>query len=244
MQQAGLFFLLVLGLGAQSIELRPQTEPAPEYVAHRATGPLVIDGDLRDSAWAAAPVVTLSFRWPEQTGRRQATRVRLLWNDNFLYAAYECEDTDLTAKYEHRDDPTYEDDAVELFLNPFPERPHYIGLEINARAVLYDYLFVHPTRLYRNYDLKDVQLAGIRRGTLNQSGDTDQGWTIELAVPLNNLVEKRDNAPVQEGTVWTMNLCRWDGSEPNRIFSIWSDSGRKTPNPHSPSRFGHLRFAR
>jgi hypothetical protein len=216
------------GLGAQSL---------PEYSAHRAVSAPVIDGDLGDPAWAAATVAPLGFPWPGQTGKHQATRVRLLWDDQRLYFAFDCDDTDLTATHEHRDDPTYEDDAAEIFLNPFPDRTEYVGLEINARGVLYDYLFVHPQKLYPNYDLKGVRLAA------TQHGGANPGWTIEASVPLDNFVDKWDKAPVQEGTVWTMNLSRWDGTEPQRAFSIWSDPGLRNPDPHAPARFGRLRFS-
>jgi hypothetical protein len=226
---------LSAGLAAEP-DLRPATQPAPEYIAHRASGPVAIDGNLSDVAWSGATTTTLGFPWPEQTGTHQATVVRVLWDDRNLYFAFDCDDTDITTRHENRDDPTYEDDTVEIFLNPFADRTEYVGLEINARSVLYDYLFVHPHRLYPNYDLKGAQLAAQRHDPLHP------GWTIEGSIPLANFVGKWDRAPVQAGAVWRMNLSRWDGTEPHRVFSIWSDSGLKFPNPHSPQRFGVLRF--
>ena len=44
--------------------------------------------------------------------------------------------------------------------------------------------------------------------------------------------------------VWTANLNRWDGTEPNRRLSLWSDSGLEKPHPHNPKRFGELLFSR
>ena len=44
------------------------------------------------------------------------------------------------------------------------------------------------------------------------------------------------------GTVWAFNLNRWDGVEPNRRMSIWSDSMQERPGPHAPERFGDMRF--
>jgi len=229
---------LALTALAADLELRPATGPTPEYAAHRADTPPTIDGDLSDPAWANAAGATLGFPWPEQAGPRQSTTVRLLWDDRNLYFAFDCDDGAITTKHERRDDPTYEDDAVELFLNPFPDRSEYVGLEINARGALYDYLFVHPHKLYANYDLKGIRLVARPRSA------GSPGWTVEGAVPLANFVSQSDAAPVAIGTVWTMNLNRWDGTEPQRVFSIWSDSGRKTPNPHAPQRFGRLVFAR
>ena len=42
---------------------------------------------------------------------------------------------------------------------------------------------------------------------------------------------------------WIANLNRWDGTEPNRRLSQWSDSGLLKPNPHHPDRFGQLLFS-
>jgi hypothetical protein len=44
------------------------------------------------------------------------------------------------------------------------------------------------------------------------------------------------------GTVWKANLNRWDGVEPNRRMSIWSDPVQPRPAPHVPARFGELVF--
>ncbi|HEX2099883.1 MAG TPA: carbohydrate-binding family 9-like protein [Candidatus Synoicihabitans sp.] len=216
----------------------------PEYTIRFTDTAPVIDGDLSDPAWATASEMELRFFWPKQTGDQQRTRVKLLWDDKHIYAAFTVADRDITAIHENRDDPTYEDDAVELFLNPFPNRSSYVGLEINARAVLYDYLHVHGEKLYANYDLKNVKLAHSLQGTLNRSDDVDEGWTIELAIPLSNLIDKWDRADVRDGTVWTINASRWDGREPDRMFSIWSNSGLGHPDPHAPGMFGALIFAR
>jgi hypothetical protein len=222
---------------ADERRLRPASKPLPEYIAHRTTDAMVIDGQLDERAWKSAPVVSFEFPWKEQTGPRQGTRVRLLWDAANLYFSFDCRDQEVTTRHEQRDDPTYEDDAVEIFLNPFTDRTEYIGLEINARGVLNDYLYVHPHKLYANYDLKGILLASKTHDA------TNPGWVIEGAIPLVNFVNKWDHAPVQHGTVWMMNLSRWDGVLPNRVLSIWSDSGLESPNPHSPQRFGRLRFA-
>src|SRR3954471_9752147 len=177
----------------------------PRYEAHRASAPIVIDGKLDDKAWAAAPAVELIFPWESQTGAKQKTTVKLLWDDRYLYAGYECEDRDITAVFLDRDDPTYRDDAVELFINPKPSQTGvYFGLEMNARAVLYDYLMYDSRYAFKRFNLQGVQLATFIRGTVNMRGDEDQGWSLEVAVPWANF-EELSGRP-EAGTVWRMNL--------------------------------------
>ena len=60
-------------------------------------------------------------------------------------------------------------------------------------------------------------------------GCTDSGM---MGTPAND-------AP---GSFWTANLNRWDGTEPNRRMSNWSDPLQPRANPHVPSRFGQLVF--
>jgi hypothetical protein len=215
--------------------------PIPRYEVKRAASRIVIDGKLDDKAWEAAPAIEFVFPWESQTGAKQKTAAKLLWNDEFLYVGYECEDTDIVATRTERDDPTYMDDAAEIFINPKPSQTGiYFGLEMNARAVLYDYLMYDTRYAFKRFNLQGVQLASFIRGTLNVRGDEDKGWSLEVAIPWVNFEElsKRPAA----GAVWTANLNRWDGVEPNRRLSMWSDPVQPRPVPHVPSRFGELVF--
>jgi hypothetical protein len=58
--------------------------------------------------------------------------------------------------------------------------------------------------------------------------DTDTGWTLEASIPWANFEELSRRPPVP-GTVWKANFNRWDGVQPARRMSIWSD-------PQTPSR--------
>lgn len=237
------FFILPFLSHAADVE-RPATTPVPRYEIKRATSAIAIDGRLDEAAWKNAEAVTLQFPWDSQTGAKQKTTVRLLWDDEYLYAAFACDDADIVAHYAQHDDPTYKDDAVELFLNPNPKQTVYFGLEMNARAILYDYLYIFPQALLKSYELKGVKLASRLDGTLNVTSDMDRGWELEVAIPLANFSELMGGKPVVNGTEMSANLNRWDGTEPNRRLSIWSDSAMTHPNPHNPKRFGQLVFVK
>ena len=223
---------------AWSVRAQP---PVPQYEIHRASGPIVVDGKGDDKAWAAAGRIELIFPWEAQTGAKQKTSVRLLWDDRNLYVLYECEDTDIVAFHTEHDDPTYLDDAVEIFINPMPSQTGiYYGLEMNARAVLYDYVMYQSKYLFKPFDLRGVQLATFLDGTMNARGDKDKGWSLEVAIPWANF-EALSPAP-KPGTVWAANINRWDGVEPDRRMSNWSNPLQPRPNPHVPERFGKLIF--
>ncbi|MCX7280819.1 MAG: carbohydrate-binding family 9-like protein [Alphaproteobacteria bacterium] len=154
---------------------RHNLAPIPTYEVHRAKISPRIDGKLDDAAWQAAKPVTFVFPWTDQTGKKQKTVARLIWDSENLYVAYECEDSDITAVYTQHDDPTYKDDAVEIFIAPPGVKNLYLGLEMNARAILYDYLYPFPQRIIKNYNLPGVRVAVSSLGTLNKSSDQDHG---------------------------------------------------------------------
>ena len=205
--------LLVLGMAVQLVAAQ---SAVPRYEVKRVSAPLTIDGKLDEPAWAAAPVATLQFLWESQTGAKQMTRARLLWDAQALYVGFDADDADITAQFQQRDDPTYRDDAVEIFINPNPQQEVvYYGFEMNARGVLYDYLNYNSRTLFKRFDATGVKIATSLRGTLNVRTDTDNGWSLEAMIPWPNFEELSRRPPVA-GTVWKANFNRWDGVEPNR----------------------------
>jgi hypothetical protein len=215
--------------------------PLPSYEVKRTATPILIDGRLNEPAWASAGKMELTFPWSAQTGSKQKTAVRLLWDDNFLYVSFECEDTDITATHTERDGAVDQDDSVEVLINPKPSQTHaYIVLDMNVRAVIHDYLSADGKYFFQQFDLQGVRVATYVDGTLNERGDTDRGWTLEAAIPWANF----DDLSRQHGagSVWSGNFARWDGVAPDRTYSIWSDSQLPDPSPHAPQRFGELRF--
>ena len=156
----------------------------------------------------------------------------MLWDKENLYVAYICEDEDITAEYTERDDPTYMDDCVEIFINPNPSLSNcYYGLEMNAKGTLFDYFMVPKVCLIKEVDLEGLLLKAGIDGTLGKRDDKDKSWTLELAIPFRsfsylavreNLYGKKPFTP-KEGSSWRINLNRWDGKE-KRALSQWSHS--------------------
>ena len=215
----------------------------PRYEVQWVTSPPTIDGRLDEAAWSrASPPIVLQFLWESQTGAKQKTAARLLWDSHALYVGFDAEDADVNARFLQRDDPTYRDDAVEIFINPDPtQEVVYYGFEMNARGVLYDYLNYNSRTLFKRFDATGVAIASAVRGTLNAPEDIDNGWSLEVAIPWVNFEELSRRPPVA-GTVWKANVNRWDGVEPKRRMSIWSDPQNTTSWPHVPSRFGEIVF--
>jgi len=218
---------------SSSMQVKRAVAPPPTYAAPRTAVPPRVDGRGNEAEWQRAPVAELIFPWESQKGAKQKTAVRLMWDESFLYVLYECEDAEITAKHFQRDDPTYQDDAVELYLNPNPKQSTvYFGFEMNARGVMYDYALAFPEFvLLKSWNLTGHQLKAAK---------TEKGWSLELAVPWDEFADLGRRPGL--GSEWRMQLVRWDGVEPARRLSIWSDSGLERPSPHNPARLGVLRL--
>jgi hypothetical protein len=246
LKNAPLLFLVFTGLAAAAdkyTELQGLS-PLPEYSVKSIKEKLVVDGILSEPAWSQAPPITLMFPWDFQTGKKQKTTVKLLRDADTLYVGYEAEDTDITATYENRDDPTYKDDCVEIFIKPSQETDSYFGMEMNARGVLYDYFYPFPKGLDKNLNFEGVQLKTTLKGTLNQRSDQDSAWTLEVAVPFRNFTPLSKQLAPQAGEKWRVQVNRWDGTEDSagRRLSMWCHPGLKKANPHNPERFGVILF--
>jgi hypothetical protein len=112
---------------------------------------------------------------------------------------------------------------------------------MNARGVLYDYLNYNSRTLFKRWDSTGVKIATSILGTLNNRADVDSRWSLEAAIPWANFEELSRRSPAA-GAVWKVNFNRWDGVEPNRRMSIWSDPQNTESWPHVPSRFGEIVF--
>jgi len=94
----------------------------------RATARIQIDGRLDEPDWAACEKVTLvGYRPDEILG--DSTECRILWDDDFLYLSWFCTDRDAWGTYTVRDEPLYNEEVVEAFINPDGDRETYIELD-------------------------------------------------------------------------------------------------------------------
>lgn len=180
-------------------------------------------GYLRDVVSADAP--------------RLETRFRACWTADSLHIRYECEDDHVVSTMTRRDEPLYEEDVVEVFLDPFGGGTTYYEFEVSPRGVLFDAL-IH-NRLDGN---KDVDTSWIAEGfQANVMKGTDDGWLVyDVRIPFADL----DEAGVPHaGAVWHWNVFRIDDDRDGvRHYSAWSPTG--LVNFHVPQQFGELVFVK
>ncbi len=234
---------IVLGLVAV-LSLWPMAAPAdlPHYVIERAPTSITIDGILDPSEpWSVATRIdSFQFPWWED-GAREPTTARMLWDEENLYVAFVAMDAHISAYLTGRDVPVSRDDAVEVFFACDPSDVSvYFNFEFNALGTILDRS--PDDNRSGTWNSPGVQVAITIDGTMNDSTDTDQGWTTEIAIPFADLAPYAPRLPPAEGDQWRLNLYRI-GGEVNPQFSLWSDTQTEKPQYHVPTRFGLVRFS-
>ncbi len=240
--------------------LPPPVEMPQRYTCHRADSSIAVDGRLDDPAWVKAPW-TRAFMDIEGAARPAPpllTRAKLLWDDANLYIGALLEEPHVWAVLTRRDEIVFQDNDFEVFIDPDGDAREYYEIEINALNTIFD-LFLVRTYLDGGPALHAWDCTGLRSavhvdGTLNDPGDVDRSWSVELALPWKTLGEAAHcPTPPRPGDTWRMNFSRveWqhrvvDGryeKVPDRPEDNWVWSPQGVINMHLPQRWGYVEFA-
>ena len=198
-----------------TIESGPTWPLHPVIRVPYARKPPVIDGRLDDPVWAKA--ATFSAVCPfGSTNRLDAPRTtwKILWDKRCLYFAFDCEDEDIVAPALKRDDPVFSYDCVEMFILPAFRMGSYWELVIGPTGCIYDGLNSKKFREWGALIRANQNIEGLRvgcqvDGTPNVPGDRDRGYTVEVAVPFDQLPEYSRASPSPGQTLRFM-LVRLD----------------------------------
>ena len=232
----------LLALGSLAT-IRPANKSGPDishYTVKRALGTIRVDGVLDESSWKAA-AGTGPFMLNDGTGLPATkTEAKMLWDDQNLYFGFQCEDTDLFATMKVRDQHLWEEEVVEIFIDPDNDQLNYIELEINPLNTFLDLFVLKPIVPipYESYNIPAKWAVKVN-GTVNNSADKDKGWTVELSLPLKEAVTA-PHLPPNEGDKWRLNLYRIE-RKPKEEYSAWSPT--LVSSYHTPARFGEITFS-
>jgi Carbohydrate family 9 binding domain-like len=233
-----------------------QTAPR-RYDCPRTATPVKIDGLLDDPAWQRAPWSTafVDIEGAAKPAPRFRTRMKMLWDDRYLYVAAELEEPHVWATLTTHDSVIFHDNDFEVFFNPSGDGTNYFEFEINALNTSWDLFLPKPYRLGgkadNGWEIPGLQTAVHIDGTLNDPRDQDRGWTVEIAFPWKAFQDRSGFARPRTGQEWRINFSRVEwrtattggsyrklpGKEDNWV---WSPQG--VVNMHVPEQWGYVRF--
>jgi len=252
LKRIALFALFVFIVAAQ---VWPAAKPAPNkpakpaqveeialYVVARTPTPIKVDGVLDEEVWsrvrAWSPFVDTA------TGRAvpYSTTAKLLYDDNYLYVAFKCEDGDIWSDFTERDHDLWNNEVVEIFIDPAHSRTKYFEFEVSPRNVVWDGRITNPKgtgeglEIDSKWNCERFNSAVNVKGTLDNRKDKDEGWTAEMAIPHTCLVR----IPPQPGDEWWFNMYRIERGEKLDLLA-WNPTMK--PGFHIPAKFGRLVFS-
>ncbi len=235
---------------ARVLEIDTARAPPPAGTVHvpRAQGEITIDGLGTDGAWIAAamaPELATAEGSAEPNGK---TYAKLLWDDANLYVFASILDTDIYSELTEQDDPLWKADCVELFIDADNNRRGYVELQVSPNNVTFDSWFAGPRAARGDEEWDSGMRAAVRlNGTGNVKGDRDQGWDVEIAIPLA-AVKGRDEAmqvrlPPAIGDRWRLNVVRVDRRSSGDLASVTSWNRISTSDFHALDRMLTVVFA-
>ncbi|PRD49138.1 carbohydrate-binding family 9-like protein [Sphingobacterium haloxyli] len=256
--------LTVSGLHAQTNLAQVENMQASprRYGVMKTNMPIAIDGKDDEKAWALAPW-TEAFVDIEGDAKAvpvYTTKVKMLWDDTHLFIYARMEEPHVWGYLTKRDTIIYHDNDFEIFIKPFEQPSFYYEIEVNPLNTILDLVMPKPYRFggdaLMHWDVKNLKSAVHVEGTLNDPDDTDQYWSIEMAIPFNSLTTFSRKAIPKLGDYWRINFSRvqWqhelnDGAysrktKNNKLMPednwVWSPIG--IINMHYPERWGYLKF--
>ncbi|MFN0063392.1 MAG: carbohydrate-binding family 9-like protein [Myxococcaceae bacterium] len=211
--------------------------PVPEYRVARVNASPRIDGVLDEPVWKSAARVPLVNSLTGQPARAP-TFARLLHDGSTLYVAFECQDADVWGTFRKPDSPIYNEEVVELFLDPDGDERDYYEVEVSPHNVVFDASFAARRKGMNLPFSAQLKSAVQVRGTLDDA-KPDEGWTVEFAMPLAGL--KGAPVPIPAGHVARFNLYRIEHHQRRHMEGL-AFSPPRIGDFHHLARFGKLIF--
>ena len=216
--------------------------PGPSYrvAPAAATRDALLAGDTK--AWAPAERV----RWGPP---RYSTEFAALWDAEALYLRFAATDPQPWHTMTNRDDHLWEEEVVEIFLDPARSGRDYFELEISPANVVCDVRMIQPSP-DKKIDLT-WNFEGLETRVVPSAPGHAKGWTALARLLWSGFRSLPSAAglalPPRGADRWRFNLFRVDRPggkakpEENAVEAAWSPTGQ--PSFHVPAAFRDFVFA-
>jgi hypothetical protein len=163
----------------------------------------------------------------------EQTEVQACWSTDSLYVQFICQDNHIVSDFTQKDEPLYEQDVVELFIDEEGLGRSYYELEVSPRNVIFDARIENDGKA--SVTGTDMDWSFTQLQTIVEA--VDEG-VLCYSIRIPSIHFKRKPEP---GVSWKVNFYRIDeGKNGVRQFQAWRPT--LAINYHIPSRFGTLAF--
>lgn len=222
---------------------QPPLAAVPRLAVHQTARSPRLDGVLDEPAWRLAKTSGPFVETRNGGAAAVHASAQLLWDTKHLYVGVEVHDAWLRASDRTHDAHLWEQDCVELMLDPDGDGEDYFEIQVSPRGVVFDTRYDArrvPTP-FGHLDWDSRVLVGVStRGAIDDL-EADTGYTVEIAIPWQAFsLARRAGRPPAIGEQWRANLYVMDLGKKRQRAAAWSALG--TGDFHVPSRFGILAF--
>jgi hypothetical protein len=226
-----------------SADAAPGAHTVPKLRLVQTKRPPRLDGSLADPVWSFAKT-TRAFVETRQGGVAPVhASAKLLWDPRYLYVGVEVNDGLLRASHTQHDDHLWEQDCVELMIDPDGDGKNYFEVQVSPRGVVFDTRYdsrrVPQPFGHTDWDSK-LRVGVSPRGQIDDN-QADAGYTVEIAIPWQAFsLDGTPMPPPAIGDQWRANLYVIDLTADRQQAAAWSSLG--IGDFHVPPRFGILAF--
>lgn len=205
----------------------------PIYLVH------YVEEQPSASEWDKLPYVQLVDVVTGETPELQ-THVRICWSRYGLHLQFRCEDDLIVSPYSKRDDPLYEADVVEWFIQPADSANSYYEFNISPHNMVFDSKITiesdKPSGFHPEWNAEGLtsEVRYLLPSRPMGGGAVQVVYTAML--PFSDL-----QVCPNPGDEWRINLFRIDqNAAEERQYCAWSPTG--AVQFHVPEKFGRIRF--
>ena len=224
-------FIAILS-SANSLDCSFAASYPKHTVAYKLDSTIDIDGKLDEAGWA-------EVGWSEEfvdisttEVPRLKTRMKMRWDEDWLYVAAELEETQIWANItetchcinDDQDQVIFHDNDFEVFIDVDGSNHNYKEFEINAANQTWILMLTRPyadggvensSRVLgaAGYDMQPPLTCGVDiqpQEALNNPSVPGRLWTVEVAMPIQKILEHslHPNRRPGDGDYWRINFSR------------------------------------
>lgn len=191
--------------------------PVVEYECLRVDETILVDGKLSEAAWQRVQWSDPFVKMDTGDTVSLDSRIALLWDDDFLYAAFRYEDHEIWGTHtEHHDHVYHRDSDAELFIDG---KGAYYELGVNPINTIYEVLWTWLEPVVQRKDVRVInRLFSAENGLyflprrdeiLGRFGETD--WQLP-GLKHGVHIDGSLNNPIIKDTGWTVEFALpWAG---------------------------------
>ena len=218
------------------------------YTVKKTSSKVPLSDRIAGTAWSDAEKLSVdNYPW-FKSGRKQATMVRMLYDERAVYVQFLCEDKHIYADHTEVNSSVCQDSCIEFFATPWAENDEgYFNLEINCCGNFLLGWGKNVKEISANFvdpelSTAYLKIAASEPGPTKQESAKDDGWWVAVEIPFE-LLSKLSGRQIKptDGTIWRANFYRC-GGKTDPQYACWNWVDTPSPDYHRPEFFGELVF--